>query len=168
MNIIAESTTAKKPRTPESQKIAYMYAAILVIFGLAQLYTFDKFLVLLESFWLPGGAPVARLMGSVIVSSEVLALPFLLRLKLSQHMRVISMVCGWIVPIVWLKIALWLNLTVNAVSNIGFLGTVVRLVPGWWVVLVSIALGILAAWASWGMWPFAIRARHLKNSKSEK
>jgi len=153
MNIFVKATPAKKPRTPESQKVAYVYSFVLIVLALSQLSNFNDFLTLLESFWLPGGAPVAHLLGGIIVVSEVFALPFLLGMQLSPLMRVISMGLGWLVPLKWLGLALWLNLTVNAVSNIGFLGTTVRLTPGWWAVFFSIALGILAAWASWGLWP---------------
>ena len=153
MSIFVKSTHALKPRTRDSQNIAYLYAAILIIFVLAQLFTFDNFLTLIESFWLPGGAPIAHLLGGIIVVSEVFALPFLLGMKLSLLMRVISMVLGWCSAIVWLKISLWLVLTTNAVSNIGYLGTAVRLIPGWWAVFFGIALVILSAWSSWGLWP---------------
>jgi len=153
MNIFVKATKAKKPRTSESQKIAYIYAAILVIFALTQLFTFDKFLILVESFGLPGGDIVARLFVGIIVTSEVLALPFLLGLNLSQLMRFVSMVLGWAVPLAWLKVTLWLLFTTNSVSNIGLLGTTISLIPGWWLVFVSIALGLLSAWASWGLWP---------------
>ena len=153
MNILVKATRVKKPRTRESQKIAYAYATVLIIFALTQLFTFDKFLILVESFSLPGGDVVAHLFVSTIVTSEVLALPFLLGLNLSQLMRVVSMVLGWAVPLAWLKVTLWLLFTTNSVSNIGLLGTTVSLIPGWWLVFVSIALGLLSAWASWGLWP---------------
>ena len=159
MRIFIKAILNRKPRTKEAQKIAYMYAIILIVFVLAQLFTFDDFLTLIESFWLPGGAPVAHLLGGIIVISEVFALPFLLGMKLSPLMRIISMGLGWLVPLVWLKLSFWLVLTVNAVSNIGILGTKVRLIPGWWAVFFSIALGILAAWASWGLWPLAGQRR---------
>ncbi len=154
MNIITKATSAKKPKTRESQQVAYAYAAVLVILVLAQLFTFEKFLILLESFWLPGGKPTAYLLGSIIVVCEVMALPFLLRLKLSPLMRITSMALGWLVPIIWLLLTLWLLFTVNAVSNIGLLGTTVKLIPGWWAVFFCVAIGMMAAWASWGLWPF--------------
>src|SRR5680860_526352 len=91
MSIFVKAIPARKPRTSDSQMVTYMYAVILVLFALAQLYTFDEFLILMESFMLPGGVPVSHLMAGVIVASEVLALPFLLGLKLSKLMRVISM-----------------------------------------------------------------------------
>lgn len=150
---LVKAIPAKQPKTSDSQKAAYLYAGILIIFALAQLFNFQEFLTLLDSFWLPGGEPVARLIGAIIVVSEVFALPFLLEMPLSPLMRVVSMVLGWIVPIAWLKLSLWLAFTTNAVSNIGFLGTTVSVTPGWWNVVFCIALGILAAWASWGLWP---------------
>ena len=130
-----------------------MYAAILVILALAQLFTFDKLLSLSGSFGLPGGVTMSHLFVDLVVTFEVLSLPFLLGLKLSQLMRVTSMLFSWFVPLMWLKLALWLVLTSNTVSNIGLLGTTVKLVPGWWIIFISIAFGILAAWASWGLWP---------------
>ena len=153
MSIFVKSTSALKPRTRESQQVAYFYVVVLVIFALCQLFTFDKFLILLGNFGLPGGIVVSNLLGSVIVVSEVFALPFLLGMRLSPLMRVVSMVLGWSVPAMWLKLSLWLCLVGNGASNIGFLGTIINLVPGWWSVFVSIAIGLIAAWASWGMWP---------------
>jgi hypothetical protein len=154
MNILVKVTPAKKAKTKDSQKIAYAYAAILVILVVAQLFTFDKFLLLLEDFAFPGGIPVAHLFGGLFVAGEVFALPFLLGFKLSPLMRATSMALGWLVPLMWFFVTLWLVFSTNSATNVGFLGTVVKLMPGWWAVFVSIALGILAAWSSWGLWPF--------------
>jgi len=153
MKFIKKTTPAPKPRTKESRQIAYAYAIILIVLVLCQLFTFDKFLTLLQGFAFPGGDITAHLVGSLIVISEVFALPFLLELKLSPLMRVVSMVFGWITPLVWLIMALWLIFAANSVTNIGLLGTVVDIVPGWWMVYISVALGTMAAWASWGLWP---------------
>lgn len=159
MSIIDKAIPAVKPRTRDAAKVAYMYAIILVVFLLAQLYTFDDFLRLVESFGLPGGIAVAHLLGGIIVASELLALPFLLGMSLSPLMRTFSMGLGWLVPSIWIKLSFWLVLTVNSVPNVGLLGTKVRLMPGWWAVFFCIAIGILAAWASWGLWPFTSKPR---------
>ncbi len=153
MNILTKTTAANKAKTPDSQKISYAYAVILVIMVVAQLFTFDKFITLFEGFDLPGGAPIAHLLCGLVVSGGVLALPFLLGFKLSSLMRIFCMVMGWIIPIIWLFVTLWLVLSTSLAVNVGFLGTVVKLMPGWWAVFVSVALGILAIWSSWGLWP---------------
>ena len=153
MKLLRKTTPAPKPRTEESRQIAYAYAILLIVLVLCQLFTFDKFLTLLQGFAFPGGDVTAHLVGSLIVVSEVFALPFLLELNLSPLMRVVSMVFGWIVPLIWFKLALWLIFSVTTVTNTGLLGTVVDIVPGWWMVYISVALGMMAAWASWGLWP---------------
>jgi hypothetical protein len=153
MKFLRKTTPAPKPRTKESRQISYAYAIVLIVLVLCQLFTFDKFLTLLQVFAFPGGDVTAHLVGSLIVISEVFALPFLLELNLSPLMRAVSMVFGWMVPLVWLILALWLIFATNSVTNIGLLGTVVAVIPGWWAVYISIALGTMAAWASWGLWP---------------
>lgn len=159
---LSKAKPAPKAKTLESQKIAYIFAGILVILAFCQLFNFGDFLKLLVSFNFPGGKVIAYLTGGLIVTIEVFSLPFLLRLKLSQTMRVVSMVCSWLVPLAWLKLALWLVLTSNTVANFGILGTVVKLTPGWWAVFVSIAIGILSVWVSWGLWPISAK-KHSKN-----
>ncbi len=148
-----------KPKSANVRSVAILYAGILVVFAVAQLFGFDEFQLLVQSFWLPGGAPFAHFIAAFIIVCEVFALPFLLNMRVSTAMRVVSMVLGWIVSVLWLAISLWLQLTTNAVSNIGFLGTHVHLMPGWWTVLFSIAIGILAVWSSWGMWPLVKRGK---------
>lgn len=158
MNILVKTTAAKKAKTPDSQKITYAYAVVLIILVVAQLFTFDKFISLLADFNLPGGVPIAHLFGGLFVVGGVLALPFLLGFKLSPLMRVFSMAMGWLIPPMWLFVTLWLVYSTNTATNVGFLGTAIKLMPGWWAVFVSIALGVLAAWSSWGLWPFESRS----------
>lgn len=149
-----KSTAAPKPRTQQSATIALLFAGILLLMALGQLFSFEKFIPLIESYQLPGGAGAALIVACVLVILEVFSLPFLLRMKLSKLMRVVSMVAGWLVVASWLKLALWANLVVNDVDNIGLFGVHVPLPVGWWVVLVVVALGILAAWSAWGLGPF--------------
>ena len=153
MSFFVHAVKAPTPKTKDTTKVAYLYAGILTLFALAQLMTLNEFMSLVESWWLPGGSMTAYWLVATILIAELLALPFLLRLKLSPLARSLSMIMAWIVPVLWLGISLWLNLTINAVSNAGMLGTLVQLIPGWWTTCVAIALGLLAAWTSWGMWP---------------
>ncbi|MDB5179460.1 MAG: rane protein of unknown function [Candidatus Saccharibacteria bacterium] len=153
MSIFPQPTPAPTPKTKNVEKIAIFYAVILVIMAVAQLFTFDEFLNLVTSFNFPGGIRYAHFIAAFVVVAEVFALPFLLRMPLSTAFRWFSMILGWFVALVWAKITIWLVIQDSIVTNVGFLGTVVSLMPGWWAIFMSIALGILAAWASWGMWP---------------
>lgn len=153
MSIFPKAGTATPAKTKESKQIAVVYAVVLVVFALAQLFTFDEFIGLIPSFGLPVGALTAYMLAPTIVAAEVFALPFLLRMKLSVGFRWFSMVLGWAVAVLWLFITLAVVTRDIEATTIGFLGTAVDLVPGWWAVTVPIAMGILAIWASWGLWP---------------
>ena len=153
MSIFVTSTAAPKPLTSTSTKVALTYAAVLVVMAVAQLFTFDEFLPFIQSIGLPFGDGTVYLLGPLIVLSEVFALPFLLRMWLSPAFRYVSMFLGWLVPALWLCVSLWIVQANSPVTTVGFLGTAVDLMPGWWAVFISLALGVLAAWSSWGLWP---------------
>ena len=153
MKKLTKAEKAEQARTPDSLKVAYVCVVIVTILVLCQLFTYDEFLPLLAKYNLPGGELTVNLLGALIVVCEVLALPFLLRLKMSKMMRFVSMIAGWLVPIFWAFLSIWENLVITTVSNVGLLGSAVDLLPGWWSVFISLSIGLLVAWASWGLWP---------------
>lgn len=154
MSIFAKPTIAPPAQTDTARQVALLYAGILVLFLVAQLFTFEEFLQLIPSFHLPVGG-LLYLVAPLIVVVELFALPFLLRMSISPALRWVSMVCGWMVATVWLGVTWWVVATQPGASTVGFLGTIGDLSPGWWAVLVAVAMGILTAWASWGLWPGA-------------
>jgi hypothetical protein len=153
-------TVAPTPRTENSKTVALLLAGLLAIMVLLQLFSFEKFIPLLESYGLPGGHGTATLVAGVLVVTEVFALPFLLQMPMSRLMRIVSMVCGWLAVSLWLKLSLWANLTTNSIDNVGFFGTSVSLPIGWWAVLFTAALGVLVIWSAWGLWPVTGSAKH--------
>lgn len=135
--------------------MSLFYAVLLVVMVVAQLFTFESFLELIGSFGLPGGLVTAYVVGAVLIAAQVFALPFLLRMSLSPAFRMLSLLLAGLVADIWLVLTLWLAITQPAVTNVGFLGTVVEVMPGWWAVCIAVAFGILATWAAWGMWPLS-------------
>lgn len=153
MSFFATVTPAPSARSLDARRIALLYAGLLVIMVLGQLFTFEEFVALLGAYQLPGGDRAALVSGSAIVVLEVFALPFLLSLPLSRAFRWVSLACGWLVSLTWLLLSLWAVLTGPSIATIGLIGTVLPITVGWWAVCISLALGVIAAWTSWGMWP---------------
>ena len=152
MNVFVEPTAAPVPKTSNTTWISMALAACFIILAVAQLYKYEEFPDVLAGLGLPGGVVWAPIYAALIVTGEVLAVPFLLRMRLSPAMRVVSMVSGWLVSGLWLVIAAIGSLAGDA-GNSGILGATVPVPAGWWMACVFIALGILAAWSAWGMWP---------------
>lgn len=163
MKLLSTVTAARAPRTKGARRVALIYAAILSVMAVAQLYTFDHFLELILTFGLPGQAATSYFFAAFLVTCEVLALPFLLRMPLSPAFRWVSMILGWIVAGLWIVLTIGL-FSQGAVGNVGFLGTVFEVVPSWWTVCISLMFGFLAAWSSWGLWPRYNRKQEMRNT----
>ena len=153
MSVFVQSTPAQEPRSSESKKIAILYACILVVMAVTQLFTFDDFLVYFQSLGLPLSTELTYALLPTLIVAEVFAIPFLLRMRLSPAFRYLSMFFGWLVAVIWILLTFWLASTATQVSTVGFLGTLVDLTPGWWAVFISLSFAVLAAWSSWGLWP---------------
>jgi len=151
MSFFSKAIPAPVPKTRNAWLAGLLLAGFFVVMAVGQLFTFEDFPGVLAAFHLPGET-LAVIYAGVIVALEVLALPFLLGLSLSRAMRVVSMVCGWLAITFWLVVSIFGNIA--NVGNSGLLGATVTLPTGWWSVCFCVALGILAAWAAWGSWPF--------------
>jgi hypothetical protein len=161
MSIFVTPTAAPAPKTNNIRIISIILAALFAVMAVAQLFTYETFANVLGDLWLPGGTTSSHIMAALIVIYEVFALPFLLSMRLSLAMRIVSMVSGWLVVAVWLFLSVWENAMAETVGNSWLLGDTVHLPVGWWSVLWGIAVGILVGWTSWGMWPLKGR-KHKK------
>ena len=151
MSLLVQPTPASLPRTSAMRLISAALASVFVVLAVAQLYSFEELPDVIASLWLPGDVRLDQLTAALLVTLEVLAIPFLLFMRLSPAMRIVSMVAGWIVIAGWVAIALWLNLTINATTNSGVLGATIPMAPGWWMLVFFIAMGALLGWVSWQM-----------------
>jgi hypothetical protein len=146
MSIFAKSSFPGPARTKDSQTVAVLYAGILVVFIVSQLFSFEEFLVLVQSFQLPGGDTLAYVSAALFISVELF-------MRLSFAFRYVSMLCSWLAAVAWVYISTWLLLSNSQVDTVGFLGTVISVMPGVPALLISLSLCVLAVWSSWGLWP---------------
>lgn len=153
MSVLVRATEAPKPRTRESRQMALLFAGILVLFAVAQLFTFDEFVSVIPALNLPIGPVITYMIAPLIIVAEVFALPFLLGMKVSIAFRWLSMFFGWFTAGAWFFMSVWVVLTNQPVETIGLFGTILELAPGLWAIFLSLALCILAAWTGWGLWP---------------
>lgn len=162
MSILVQAQPAAPPRSSTAAQIALLYAGILTIMAVAQLFTFEEFMELFFSFELPLPRLLEALFVPLLVACQVVALPFLLRMTVSPAFRWVSMAAGWVVPIAWLYVTLSISNSYPLHETVGLLGTVVSLIPGWWAVAVSVLFGLMSIWASWGLWPIG-NTKKIKN-----
>ncbi len=148
--IHVQAVAAPKPKSELYAKIAWIYAALLVVMVVAQLFSFEKFIPLIGDYWLPGGQGTTALVAGLIVTTEVFALPYLLRMPLSPLMRVCSIGCSFVVPLLWLWLSLHALLDSSVGTNGGILGVKVA-IPLILQLAVSLALLVLASVSYYGL-----------------
>ncbi len=154
MSGFPKPTKAPAPRTRDAGLVAKIYAAILAVMVLLQMFNFPELINIFYGFWLPGGQVLAVALAGIVVTAEVLAVPFLLGMRLSPAFRVFSMGLGLLAPAIWLYSLISVIASTNAVRNSGILGSKVVVPPSLTVVFLVVALELLAIWAAWGLWPF--------------
>lgn len=159
MSVFVQATPAPKPKTKNIRTVGVALAGVFVIMAVAQLFTFEKFADVISAMWLPGGDGVSSVRAALIVALEIGAVPFLLAMHLSPLMRICSMAAGWMAIAAWFATTIFQNISSSVIVNSGLLGATVKLPVGWWNTMFCIALGILAAWAAWGMWPAKRRTK---------
>lgn len=145
----AKAVVAPEPRNDLVKKVAWAYAALLVVLAIGQLYAFEKFIPLVQAYGLPGGQGSATALAAVIVVAEVFALPFLLRMPLSPLMRLKSAFFGALVPAIWLVLSV-IALISGGIENGGILGAKVT-VGATTQVIIALVLAALAGWSLWGL-----------------
>lgn len=143
---------ADEPRSVVVRNAAWVYAGVLVVMVVAQLFAFEKFVPLMDDYWLPGGHGTATLVASSLVFIEVFALPFLLRMYVSDGMRWFSLACSVLVPLVWLRLALYSTFAQESLKNGGLLGTKVAVGTDVQLLVASLLLAV-SLYVVHGLWP---------------
>lgn len=161
MKFFVKPTEPAPARSDYSQKISIGLAGILTIMLVMQLFTFDEFILLADTYELPGFSGVG--FASLVIVFELLALPFLLRMAVSPAFRWLS--AGAVAA----SVLLWLYGSVITVfsrdiESVGFSGALGTLTPGWWAVFFAGMLCTMAAWSLWGLWPGARSSAGVKSS----
>jgi hypothetical protein len=134
------------PRTSRITAASYVAAAMFVVMLLAQLYAYEDFASVLSTVVPTNDSRAHQALAAAIVVAELVALPYLLRMYLSELMRVCSaaaalMVCGfWLITV----------LTNAHAQNIGVFSDVFSLPGGllaaaWCFVLTGTVIAVVSA-----------------------
>ncbi len=156
---------AAPAKTSNSQQMGIFLGVFILVMALCQLITFSKFVeIIYQTNLFPYIYDGVALVATLILF-EILAVPFLLRLKISDGLRVTSMIMGWLIVLTWLFLSIWMWRAPNPSGQWGLFGTLIPLMAGPWSIAFSAALVTGMAWASWGLWPLKY-PKILKNKKT--
>jgi hypothetical protein len=129
--------------------LAFVYLALAIL----QLFTFESFISVTEGYGFPGGHPIAVIVALLLPAVAIVALPYLLSMKLSDYMYNVSRTSVLVTAGIWVVIAVWTNVSGNNSGNLGLFGATLETPNQWWSV---IFIGFLA-WAAWLMYSAHMR-----------
>lgn len=118
MIILPKAVNPPKLVKPYGLWLGRVAAAILVVMALIHLFRIDTFLPILDAI-LPGGNVAAGFIGIAIILTEVFAIPFALRMKLSPLAHLVSGALLAFAPLWWLLIDIWAFDTGNGTGQLG-------------------------------------------------
>lgn len=137
---------ATKPPSLKNKNIypaALLYACVIIICSLGQLFRFDKVLVAAASHPLVS-VQVDILFWCILAIVQIFSLVYLLRVKVSPLMRYVGFVCSVLVPIFWLVVVIW-RLSVGSGVDVGVFGAEVSRLSGVGVSIFMACLGAVLA-----------------------
>lgn len=136
-----------KLRTKYGPILGWIAAIILIIFSLVHLFRIDTFVPEL-SLALGSNQTLTLWVASILVTMEVFALPFLMRMRLSPLAQYVSGAFAVIVPLVWLLIAIW---TFGTNSSTAQLGEFVSLPSSWTLIFANLLWLLFSYYTIWAL-----------------
>lgn len=124
---------------------AFTVAGVMVALVVMQLFTFEDYPALIANFQLPGGMVVAWILAILIPFLEIASLPYLLSMKISQRLRLISRWAVLVTGAVWTILSVWVVIRMGTSVESGIFGATLATESGWWMVVFS---GLLF-WSGW-------------------
>lgn len=131
---------------PIDMFINYSYAGLLTIMVVAQLFKFDEFINLISKNSGVGGG-VAFSLAAMAIVFEMMAIPYLINLRMLRQVRMISLISIMMVGMFWVVMAFSIGM-VRPADNIGFFSSIVAIKPGVVAVALSTVIASLSVYAS--------------------
>lgn len=138
-----------RPVTAAEVAASIYLAFFFVVAALTQLFAFESYPDVIRSYGLPMANELSLPLAAVVVCLEVFAIPYLLWMRVSRLMHLVSFVCGWLVLMYWLGVGVWQSIVDFHIVNAGLFGAKLLLPQGWWLVSYITVLIILMAFVSW-------------------
>lgn len=155
------ATRGRLPKELSVWAAAFYLALFFVVAAVSQLFAFETYGDIIATYGLPIDSAFHNVIAAIVVTLEVFAIPFLLTMKLSLLMRIISMVSGWLVLVFWLVLGIWQSTVTFEIPNAGLFGERIGLPQGWWLVFYMTALVVLSVYVSYKLWPIKRIADHI-------
>ncbi len=141
------ATDPPKLRVKRGPLLGWIAAVIMIGFALVHLFRIDTFIPELAMVF-DNNQDLAQVFAAGIVTMEVFALPFLMRMRLSPLAHYVSGALAVIVPLKWLLISVWMY---GADYSTAQLGEFVALPSNWLLVGANFVWLVFSYYTIWAL-----------------
>ncbi|HET6622803.1 MAG TPA: S26 family signal peptidase [Candidatus Saccharimonadales bacterium] len=145
-----------KPKTKLATYLSLVLATMMVLLSVINLSRIDQLVPTLNGV-LPGDQTTAAWAVIVIAMSQLLAVPYLLGLKISPLAHVVSGFLSVLTPLIWCLIAIW---SLGQVGSVGLFSSYIDL-PASWPLTVLLLLWLTASYVNLYYRNFEAQAQRL-------
>lgn len=118
LSIFPKPVDAPAPVKPYGLWLGRAAATISIVFALIHLIRIDTLVPIVDDV-LPGGKVIASLTVVLVILAEILAVPFLLRMKLSPLAHIVSGFEAIFAPLTWTLLSIWAIGTGHSTGQLG-------------------------------------------------
>lgn len=139
MIVLPKSVSPPKLVLPYGIWLGRVAAGILVVMAVIHLFRIDTFIPLIDAV-VPGGNGMAIFISLLIILSEIFAIPFALRMRLSPLAQLMSGALVVFAPLWWLLMSIW---SYGTGLSTGQLGEFAVVTANAWIMVLNLAWVIL-------------------------
>lgn len=127
------ATTPPKPLSKNAPLLGKVAAAVMALFAIIQLVGVNY---MIDSLYqqLSGSAGWVAVVAVIVLLSEIMSIPFLMRYKTSELARLIGGFFAVLGPWVWLLVVIW---SVGTEASAAQFGIVSGINVGWWLLALN-------------------------------
>lgn len=126
-------------------------ALFFTLFSLLQLIAFEKLPLIVSSVWGFTDSELGAVVAALVVTAQVLGIPYLLNMQLSAAMRVVSAIAAFAAAGYWFWLGLHTSMELVLVSNSGLGGVYASIPGGSWLLWFGLGMTLLVGWYSYGL-----------------
>lgn len=152
-------------QAPITRTLGVLLALLLTVATVLQLFGFEKMPEVVAHFWPDITGEMGLLVATLAVTAQVFALPFLLGMRLTLAMRLLSITCAIGAVAYWSVVAMAGAAMEAGLVNTGLAGPGVAIPNGPWLLVMMLGVATMLAWYLWHSYTHARRTHHhLRNA----
>lgn len=137
------------PVSPTTFLLCWGIVGVLIVMASLQLIAYEKFVPIIQNYHLFDNPSTSQIFSAFIIITEVMAMPFLLRMRVSPLLRSLSAGCLVLTVLWWLTLGIYGTFIDSSITKTGLLGGFLSSTSSFIVLAFAILLAVVSVMVIW-------------------